>query len=607
MARSRLNPSLAWTYIGFSAFLLAWQAVLWWRVRYQGLNLHWEFAPVASHYIQASVQFSIYAYWGWYWRNVYAEAPLILSQVVFLYVATGLLTWTRGQTWRVGFGPWPIIFSTNLFMWFRDDWYYLQFLMVLTGVFGKNFVAWNRDGKRSHIFNPSAFGLTIFSLALIFSGKTHWTWAQEIATTQGLAPHMYLEIFLCGMVVQYFFAVTLMTFSAAATIALFSLLYQQVTGVYFFVDSNIPIAVFLGLHLLMTDPATTPRLKMGRVIFGSLYGMGVVIGYVLLSAANTPSFYDKLVVVPLLNLLAPALDRFVSMGWLGRLTKWEHALAPRKMNLAYMGVWASVFGLMLVTGFVDAPHPGATIGFWKRAAEAKRFHAAENLALLLHEFESQDLDDTDKLVGDAGGPAQDRRESLGVLCNQVGIIYLEGKVTPPNMDKALYYFSKASEFGNFDGSANLALQMVVLGHTNTHANLEPALSMLEERSGSVKDGRINLILGSSYETGLGRPVDKAKARHYYDLAAAAGDIESSKRLGRMECLGEGGPADSVSAARWLQVAANANDGLSCMYLARLYHLGEGVPRDDQRANALLQQACNLGVQPACQLLQQPAP
>ena len=86
---------------------------------------------------------------------------------------------------------------------------------------------------------------------------------------------------------------------------------MAVTGVPYFVDSEIPSAVFLGLHLLVTDPSTSPRTPLGRAIFGVLYGIGVFVLYALLGALGLPTFYDKLLCVPLLNLAVPAIDRMV--------------------------------------------------------------------------------------------------------------------------------------------------------------------------------------------------------------------------------------------------------------------------------------------------------
>jgi len=604
-SRARMNSHLAWTYAGVATFLLCWLLVLFFRAGRNTPGFAWEFVPVRSHYIQAIMQFSIYVYWGWYWRNVYAQAPLILSQVAFVYIFDALLTWSRGRSWRLGFGPWPIIFSTNLFMWFRDDWFVFQFLMVAMGVLGKQFIRWERGGKLTHIFNPSAFGLTIVSLVLIFTGTTGNTWGEQIAITQGLPPYLYVHIFLCGLVVQYFFSVTLLTFSAAAMLSLLTLTYTKLTGVYLFVDSNIPIAVFLGLHLLMTDPATTPQSSLGKIMFGSLYAGGVFWAYMLLRAFNAPEFYDKLVVVPVLNLLTPLLDRLAAWRAAGKFGRWELLANPRKMNLVYMSGWVALFLAMLSTGFVQAPHVGATIGFWAKAAEENRPQAAENLRRLLKEFGQQNLDDPSAAAfGKGSNGSLTREQVLGRLCNQVATIYAEGRFVPPDPARAAHYFEKASEFGNLEGCANLAIEYFRTNLGGVQVDIGRALSTLEQASATAQDGRIDNLVGFACETGRGRPLDQAKARQFFEKGAALGEVAACKNLARMQLAGEGGPSDHAAAALWLQKAADAQDGPSCLSLARLYHTGDGVPHDEQKAIMLLKKARDLGMEPARLLLQQ---
>ncbi len=603
VSRARTNAHLAWTFGGVAVFLVGWQLWLFLASRRRPMKFAWEFVAVRAHYVQALVQFAIYVYWGWYWRNVYGEFPLILSQIAFLYAFDGLLSWSRGQTWRVGFGPWPIIFSTNLFMWFKDDWFIFQFLMVATGVLGKQYIRWQRDGKLTHIFNPSAFGLTLFSLALIFTGTTDHTWGVQIALTQGRPPHLFTEIFLCGLVVQYFFSVTLLTFSAVLAIGLSNLVYMQATGVYLFVNSNIPIAVFLGLHLLMTDPATTPRSSLGRVIFGGLYGVGVCVAFWILDAQKLPSFYYKLVVVPLLNLLAPLLDRVTAWGVMGKYGLWEQRVGPRKLNLAYMSCWMAVFALMLGTGYVEARHPGETIDFWARAAEEKRPNATKYLLRFLRDFDQQDLSDASLAVGEiSNGRQPDRNEALGQLCNEVAAIYAQGKLIPADPVKACHYFARSCDFGDAAGCANLAAEYLATGTAEAEAEARQALARLEGNDVGATNGRVSFLVGYSYDIGRGNAVDKAKARQFYERAAALGDLSACKNLGRMQLAGEGGPRDATAAAGWWQKAADGKDGPCCLYLARLYHTGDGVAHDEERANALLEKACDLGVQPACELL-----
>jgi TPR repeat protein len=602
-SRARSDPHLAWTFVGVAAGLGIWQWALFRRFGPKTPAPAWEFVAVRAHYVQALVQLSIYAYWGWYWRNVYAEVPLILAQIAFFYVFDSLLTWSRGLTWRVGFGPWPIIFSTNLFMWFRDDCYYLQFLMVAVGILGKHFVRWRRDGKLTHIFNPSAFALTLFSLALLFTGTTGHTWGESIATSQELPPRLFSEIFLCGLVVQYFFSVTLLTFSAVVAIGLVNLVYFHTTGVYFFGVANIPIAVFLGLHLLMTDPATTPRSSLGRISYGGLYGLGVCAAYWILEALGLPSFYDKLVVVPILNLLAPLLDRLAGMSRLQKFGQWETWAGPRRTNLGYMSCWVALFLFMLHTGYVEAPHPGNSIHFWAKAAEEKRPTATKNLARLLHYLDNQDLSDPSFPAGGVGlTGTQTREQAMGVLCNEVGAIYAEGRLVKADMAKACHYFALASDFGNINGSVNLAMQYVLFDRPEAETSAASALANLENSSAGMNDGQVAFILAFSYDSGRGHAVDKAKARRFYEQSANLGEGEAYQKLGRMQLAGEGGPPDHAAAARWLQKAADRRDGPSCLSLARLYYTGDGVPQDQQRANVLLEKACSLGVQSACDLL-----
>jgi TPR repeat protein len=269
-----------------------------------------------------------------------------------------------------------------------------------------------------------------------------------------------------------------------------------------------------------------------------------------------------------------------------------------------MGVWTALFLSMRFTGFVEAPHPGASIAFWEKAAEENRPHAVENLRVLLAEFANRDVDDAAQPVLALGtdGPLN-REQGLGILCNQVGNIYAAGKYVPADPARAAYYYEKACEQGNPDGCANLVIAAFRNHQTNT-PDLDRALSTLEQSAAGTNNGRICYLLGYAWDSGHGRPVDKARARQFYAQGAVLGDVAAWKTLARMLLAGEGGPADHAAAAGWLQKAADAQDGPSCLNLARLYHTGDGVPPDEKQAQALLEKACELGEQPACLLLQQ---
>jgi hypothetical protein len=377
----RQNPSLFRAFLGAAAVLLVWNAVLLASALRTGRMLTLEIVVRKQHYLQACAQGSVLLYWGWYWRPVYDSAYLIAAQLLFAYAFDILLSWSRRDTCTFGFGPFPVIFSINLFLSFKPDWFYLQFLMVALGFAAKELIRWDKEGRRAHIFNPSSFPLAVFSLGLIVTGRSDLTWAQDIASTQFYPPHMYLMLFLIGLPGQYFFGVTTMTMSAVVTTYLFGLLYYAATGIYFFYDSYIPIAVFLGMHLLFTDPSTSPRTELGRVIFGALYGLSTIALYELLGNAGLPTFYDKLLQVPILNLSITLIDHAARSKLLraidpGALAQW---LAPRQRHLAYVSVWTIVFAVMSAAQGVGDSHPGQWLPFWQQACKDERAYACPYL------------------------------------------------------------------------------------------------------------------------------------------------------------------------------------------------------------------------------------
>jgi len=433
--RVQSNETLVYSIIGSALVLSVWQIFQILAARQSAQAFGFKIVLRQQHYIQMMVQFSVYMYWGYFWRPVYDHLLLLAAQVLFAFSFDMLLAWSRKRDYTLGFGPIPIIFSTNLFMWFRDDWFYLQFLMIAVGFMGKEYVRWHRDGRNVHIFNPSAFALGIFSLLLIATNTTSITWGQEIASTLTLAPNIYTFLFLIGLVVMYFFSITLVAGMAAITLFCFSTLYSFGAGVPYFVDSDIPAAVFLGLHLLVTDPSTSPRTPFGKLLFGMLYGIGVFVLYTLLDMVSAPTFYDKLLCVPVLNLSVMLIDRMVrSIDSEATLNLWKSAWFGGRGNLAHMSVWILVFGLMSVIGKTDGKHTGDSVPFWRQACANGVANSCERLVQLQSTYCS---------------------DNSGWACNELGILYRSGAVVTKDETRASAYFSKSCELKFQSGCLNL--------------------------------------------------------------------------------------------------------------------------------------------------------
>jgi TPR repeat protein len=563
------NLRLAEAFWGATASLLVLWFLLRRRVAQTGRRLSYEFVAHKVHWVQPLMQGCVYVYWGMYWPAVFDYAPLIAAQLVFAYALDMLVSWWRRDKWILGFGPFPIILSTNLFLWFREDWFFLQFLMVATGVLGKEFLRWKRDGRTTHIFNPSALALFVFSIGLIVTHSTDISWGAQVAKTIENPDHIYLQIFLVGLVVQALFSVTLVTLSAAATLFLLGLAYTHATGVYNFVDSNIPAAVFLGLHLLVTDPATSPRTTPGKIVFGGLYGACVFALYPILEWLGVPTFYDKLLCVPVLNLSVRALDS-ASRGIVARFRLPASMLGPitRRANAVHMAVWVSLFAAMTATGFMtkELAHPGGHAEFWEKACHEGRPTGCREWVRAL------------KISCAYQGAAS---------CVAIGHLQQEGRLVPRDPLMAGKNFGRGCDLGLDAGCTSLADFV-------QHGGQDVFL-----RACNGGDGVSCFILGGQTERGLGVAADPAGAAALFERSCAAGWARGCGMLGEFYRQGEGVAVDLVRAMDSYTKACGGGDAPSCASAGLMYRNGVGVTPNEIAAAQLIERACQLGLRNAC--------
>ena len=546
--------------------LAVWLATLWLRQRRDGGTFHVSIVAMKAHYVQSCAQCAVYVYWGWYWRPVYEHVPLVVAQVLLVYCLDMLLSLTRRRSWTLGFGPFPIILSTNLFLLFKPDWFYLQFAMLAMGVLVKEFIRWNRDGRNIHIFNPSAIGLFVFSIGLLVTGTTDLTWAQDIATTLNRPPHIYLYIFLLGLIVQALFSVTLVTLWAALALIGLNFVYTQATGVYYFFDSNIPIAVFLGLHLLITDPATSPRTNFGKLLFGSSYGLTVFIVYGLLEAWGLPRFYDKLLCVPVLNLLVPVYDGVARQ--LDKKSDWARKL--RTGNRTHMAVWIIVFIGMLATGFVGKGHPGNDAAFWSKACADDLRNACQNL-LQLH---------TDNCA-----------DRSAAACFEVGKLLGRGAPFPDDPLREGSAIARACDLGLAPACDQFAKFIADGGEQVFLNNCE------------LGDGLSCFLLGTVMMHGISREPAPKGALEHWERACLLGWARACGDLAEAWLFSTVGQVEPAKAVPKFEIACDSGYLPSCANLGLLYLRGHGVARDEARGQALLQQSCAAGLQAACVMLE----
>ncbi len=398
------------------------------------------------------------------------------------------------------------------------------------------------------------------------------TWGIEIATSLHRPPHIYLEIFLLGLVVQSLFQVTLVTLFSAAALCVLNLLYTGITGDYNFIDSNIPVSVFLGLHLLVTDPATSPRRNPGKIIFGALYGIGVFGMYQVLTAIGAPEIYDKLLCVPALNLCVRRLDclserfenriRSLKSPVLRTLSSWP----PQRINLAWMSVWVAMFSTMMATGFLSKgqDHPGGDAEYWRQACSQGQRNACAKWVRVLS--------------GYCDGNSRSH-------CFTLATVLSEGTVVPRQAAIAGVAYGRACDLGLQEACSKL-VDFVRSGGKDDF-----------QQACDRGDGASCFVLGSLYSGGNGVPRDDEAAFALFRKSCDLGWWRGCGRLGVSYLVGQGVEADPARALENFEAGCKGQNAASCLQAGNLY--SQGPTRNPALAADRMNEACRLGLQSAC--------
>jgi TIR domain/Sel1 repeat len=110
-------------------------------------------------------------------------------------------------------------------------------------------------------------------------------------------------------------------------------------------------------------------------------------------------------------------------------------------------------------------------------------------------------------------------------------------------------------------------------------------------------------LGVLYHNGSGVPQDYAKAREWYEKAAAKGDAYAMANLGVLYHNGSGVPQDYAKAREWYEKAAAKDHAQAMGNLGVLFHNGSGVAQDYAKAREWYEKAAAKGNEDAKQRLE----
>jgi hypothetical protein len=248
-----------------------------------------------THLLPSLIQTGLLCYWSLYYPGVRAHAPLIVVQIAFAFLFDAALGFLLRRRWEASFAPVPIVLSINLFVQFPAEQIHLSIAIVAIALLSKAFL--RRDGR--HLMNPSAFALTLagvlsFVYAPLESG--------DVSRQENLPANMPEVVLLLALVVQLRLPLVLISIAALTAIS---------TGRIFGFMGYSPFwpPTMIIVALVATDPATSPRTPVGRVLYGLFVGVGLSIAGGLLRATGHHDFYGKIMPVPIANLLVPWFDR----------------------------------------------------------------------------------------------------------------------------------------------------------------------------------------------------------------------------------------------------------------------------------------------------------
>ncbi len=299
--RFSIRPQLLAAFGGLFVWALGLLAFLRGRVR----TLRFTFAARPHHFLPAALQVVFLVYWSLYWHPVRAHLLLdVPLQLAFALLFDALLSLSLRRSWEAGFAVFPIVLSTNLFIWFPPQWFWLGFLVSALSILSK-WVFRRADGR--HVFNPSAFGIAVVGVLAITNTGVRY---QDIALHLQLPPNMLELFFLLALVPIIRFGLGALSFSAAAAM----LVIAAILPASLRLPTPFWPAWFLAITLFAGDPMTAARHFSGRVLHGVCLGAGISGFAWLLVQLTGLDYFAKVFPVVLANLAVPFFDRVG--GWL---------------------------------------------------------------------------------------------------------------------------------------------------------------------------------------------------------------------------------------------------------------------------------------------------
>ena len=297
--------------------------------------------------LQVVVQLIIFCYWGIYNPAVYDRFPLIAHQVVFAYFLQFCLAIHYKKKFSISYSNVAAILSTNLFVWFDPKVYFLHLVLIYLALLAKMFITREINGIRTHVFNPSGFVsfLAMIGISLAwFTPGFHigeYVYAPQIGAFWLWLPHFDFVVFVASCLSLWTPNFYLIPISCISFLVGSNILSRFFMGMDF-TETLGKGTVLVGITLLVTDPSTAPKTKLGQILYGVAYAVSLAIAFPILAYLRWDQYYKKVVFIWLVNFLAPYFD--LCALWIEEkiiFLKWiEVYLTQKRLLLAYIVFFA---------------------------------------------------------------------------------------------------------------------------------------------------------------------------------------------------------------------------------------------------------------------------
>jgi TPR repeat protein len=182
-------------------------------------------------------------------------------------------------------------------------------------------------------------------------------------------------------------------------------------------------------------------------------------------------------------------------------------------------------------------------------------------------------------------------KSHPVALNNLGRMYMDGKVVPQDYAKARSLYQKAANLGEPAAMTNIGILFrngygVQRDYTTARIWFEKAAAK-GEPSAMYNIGRL-------YTFGEGVQRDYATARSWYEKAAAMGSAAAMNNLGVAYSNGHGVAQSDAIARSWYEKAAAKGSQIAMRNVALFYARGRGGPINPQGAARHLLASARLG-------------